>query len=137
MKLSRRPGVALAAVAATATVLSLATTAAHADAPDDGLVAEYIFDQDSGTSVVNSAAGSSFGPAVVRNGQATDWTGDALKLRGGAKTSTGDWVELPDDLLKGATSATITAEVKPTEANLEDVFVAVTHRPLERAGATS
>lgn len=31
----------------------------------------------------------------------------------------------------------IDAEVKDTEANLEDVFVAVTHRPLERAGASS
>ncbi|MNQ45755.1 putative ABC transporter ATP-binding protein YbhF [compost metagenome] len=31
----------------------------------------------------------------------------------------------------------IDAEVKDTEANLEDVFVAVTHRPLERAGAPS
>ena len=31
----------------------------------------------------------------------------------------------------------IEAEVKDTEANLEDVFVAVTHRPLERAGASS
>jgi ABC-2 type transport system ATP-binding protein len=31
----------------------------------------------------------------------------------------------------------IEAEVKPTEANLEDVFVAVTHRPLERAGGSS
>lgn len=31
----------------------------------------------------------------------------------------------------------IEAQVKDTEANLEDVFVAVTHRPLERAGAPS
>ncbi|GLZ87460.1 ABC drugE1 family efflux system ATPase [Metapseudomonas resinovorans] len=31
----------------------------------------------------------------------------------------------------------VEAEVKPTDANLEDVFVAVTHRPLERAGASS
>ncbi|AOE86649.1 ABC transporter ATP-binding protein [Pseudomonas sp. TCU-HL1] len=31
----------------------------------------------------------------------------------------------------------IDAEVKDTEANLEDVFVAVTHRPLERTGAPS
>ena len=29
------------------------------------------------------------------------------------------------------------ADVQDTEANLEDVFVAVTHRPLERAGASS
>ncbi|WP_280328778.1 ABC transporter ATP-binding protein [Pseudomonas sp. BN102] len=31
----------------------------------------------------------------------------------------------------------IVASVKDTDANLEDVFVAVTHRPLERAGAPS
>ncbi|WP_197708603.1 ABC transporter ATP-binding protein [Pseudomonas sp. LFM046] len=31
----------------------------------------------------------------------------------------------------------IVASVKDTEANLEDVFVAVTHRPLERVGASS
>ena len=39
-------------------------------------------------------------------------------------------------ILRRLTAQGIEARVTPTEANLEDVFVTVTHRPLQRAGTT-
>lgn len=113
---TRKTTTALAAIAAM--VLGLGVSSATAAVPDDGLVAEYLFDVPSGSTVPNTAAGSAFGPATVRNVQASDWTGSSLTLRGGAKTSTGNWVELPDDLLAGDQSATVTAEVKASSAML-------------------
>ncbi|MDY0908612.1 LamG-like jellyroll fold domain-containing protein [Microbacterium sp. CFBP9034] len=91
---------------------------AVADAPEEGLVVAYAFSQASGSAVPNSAPDSGFGPATVRNLQASDWTGSALTLRGGAKTSTGNWVELPDNLLTGQESATVVAEVQASPAML-------------------
>jgi GH43 family beta-xylosidase len=114
--LSRRAATACAVVCAM--ILGLGVTSATAAVPDEGLVAEYVFDEASGSTVPNTATGSSLGAATVRNVQASDWTGSSLTLRGGAKTSSGNWVELPDDLLSGATSATVTAEVKASAAML-------------------
>lgn len=92
---------------------------ASAEVPADGLVAEYLFDQTSGTEVPNTATGSSFGAATVNNLETGDWLGTSLRLRGGAKADdTGDWVELPADLLLGQESATVTAEVKASTAML-------------------
>jgi hypothetical protein len=55
----------------------------------------------------------SVGPATVVNGSDTLWTGSSLVFAGGAKTSTSaNWVRLPDDLLTGKASATITIETK-------------------------
>lgn len=89
-----------------------AASAAQPAAPRDGLLAEYLFDQTSGTSVADTAGGSA-GPATVVNGSDTLWTGGSLILTGGAKTSaSADWVRLPDSLLTGETSATITTETK-------------------------
>ncbi|WP_250443050.1 family 43 glycosylhydrolase [Actinotalea sp. C106] len=107
-------------------VLGLGVTGAQAAAPadvqaavpPDGLVAEYLFDQASGATVTNTAPGSALGEATVRNVQDADWTGTALTLRGGAKTSTGNWVELPEDLLADAPAATVVAEVKASAAML-------------------
>jgi hypothetical protein len=99
-------------------ILGLGATSAGAATPDEGLVASYRFDLPSGASVPNLAEGSPFGSATVQNLQAADWTGDALTLRGGAKTSTGNWVELPDGLLAGKQSATVVAEVKASAAML-------------------
>ncbi|MCW3493422.1 family 43 glycosylhydrolase [Microbacterium sp. SSM24] len=113
---TRKTTTALAVIGAM--ILGLGVTGAHAAVPEDGLVAEYVFDAASGSTVANSAPGSAFGAATVRNVQAADWTGSSLTLRGGAKTSTGNWVELPDDLLAGKQSATITAEVKASSAML-------------------
>ncbi|WP_164861503.1 family 43 glycosylhydrolase [Microbacterium sp. CPCC 204701] len=118
MRVSRTRKTATALAAIGAMVLGLGVSGATAAVPGDGLVAEYVFDEASGSTVVNTATGSAFGPATVRNVQATDWTGSSLTLRGGAKTSTGNWVELPDALLAGRESATVTAEVKASAAML-------------------
>ncbi|WP_168197205.1 family 43 glycosylhydrolase [Agromyces laixinhei] len=113
---TRTASLALAAISAM--VLGLGVSGAGAAVPEPGLVAEYVFDESGGTSVPNSAPGGQFGSATVRNVQASDWTGTSLTLRGGAMTSTGNWVELPDAILAGAESATVVAEVKASSAML-------------------
>lgn len=113
---TRKTATALAVIGAM--VFGLGATSASAAAPEDGLIAEYVFDAASGSSVPNSASGSALGAATVRNVQAADWTGSSLTLRGGAKTGTGNWVELPQNILAGKTSATVTAEVKASAAML-------------------
>ena len=53
------------------------------------------------------------GPATVVNGTDALWTGSSLVFTGGAKTSpTASWVRLPDSILSGKSSATITIETK-------------------------
>lgn len=101
-----------------ALILGTGVTSAQAAVPSSGLVAEYLFDETSGATVPNTAAGSALGAATVRNVQASDWTGSSLTMRGGAKTSTGNWVELPDAILAGEQSATVVAEVKASQAML-------------------
>lgn len=113
---TRRTATALTAIGAM--ILGIGVSSASAAVPDEGLVAEFLFDEASGSAVPNTAPGATIGDAIVRNVQAADWTGSSLTLRGGAKTSTGNWVELPDDLLTGAESATVTAEVKASSAML-------------------
>lgn len=114
----RAAGIALgAALLATATaagpLLPAAAHAAPADAPREGLLAEYLFTQTTGSAVPNTAGASSpLGPATVVNGSDALWTGSSLRFTGGAKTSTADWVRLPDGLLSGEQSATITVETK-------------------------
>lgn len=82
--------------------------------PRDGLLAEYLFDQDTGATVPNTATGpSAVGAATVVNGNDSLWTGDSLRFTGGANSSTtADWVRLPDGILSGKQSATITVETK-------------------------
>ncbi|HEX5857341.1 MAG TPA: family 43 glycosylhydrolase [Microbacterium sp.] len=119
MRVSFRPfKVPIAAAAIGAMVLGLGVSSASAAVPGNGLVAEYLFTQASGSVVPNTASGSGLGPATVRNVQASDWTGNSLTMRGGAKTSAGNWVELPDGLLSGRQSATVVAEVKASAAML-------------------
>lgn len=98
--------------------LLAAGVGASAAVPSDGLLAEYLFDQASGGSVPNTVADSELGAATVHNVLDADWTGTSLTMRGGAKTSSGNWVELPEDLLAGAESATVIAEVKASAAML-------------------
>ncbi|MET2010676.1 family 43 glycosylhydrolase [Microbacterium chocolatum] len=120
MPASARAHLVVVAAAVTALVAGLGGTAsATAAIPSTGLVASYDFRQSAGSSVPNVAGGSGVGAATVRNLQPSDWTGSALTLRGGAKTSTGNWVELPDDLLAAATSATVVAEVRASQAMLD------------------
>ncbi|WP_214465279.1 LamG-like jellyroll fold domain-containing protein [Microbacterium flavescens] len=121
----RRPRTAVAALVgasliATALVPLAAPAAAGASAaaPTSGLLAEYLFDQTSGSSIPNRVDGGA--PATVVNGTDAQWTGSSLVFAGGAKTSTtANWVELPDDVLAGETSATVTIETKldPTMKN--------------------
>ncbi|MGA7148104.1 MAG: LamG-like jellyroll fold domain-containing protein [Microbacterium sp.] len=97
-----------------------ASAAAGADAvaPTAGLVAEYLFDQTSGSSIPNRVSGAP--AATVVNGTDAQWTGSSLVFAGGAKTSpTANWVRLPDNVLSGKTSATVTIETKldPTMKN--------------------
>src|SRR6478752_7892543 len=106
------------ALVVTAVILGLGATSAQAAVPDQGLVAQYAFTQASGASVPNTAPGSTLGAATVQNLQASDWTGSQLTLRGGSKTSTGNWVRLPNNILTGKTSATVVAEVKASQAML-------------------
>jgi hypothetical protein len=87
--------------------------AASAAAPGDGLIGEYLFTQAAGNAVANSATGpGAVGGATVVNGTDAQWTGDSLVFTGGAKNSAANWVELPDGILAGKTSATITTEAK-------------------------
>lgn len=100
-----------------------AATAAPSDARDDGLVARYTFDETSGDVARNTADGSDAAgdplDATVRNYTASQRSeAGTLQFTGGAKTSTGNWVELPDDLLKSATSATVSIDVKADAAML-------------------
>lgn len=111
-----------AALAITGLVpLAAAPASAESTAPTNGLLAEYVFDETSGSSVPNSAP-SAVGPATVVNGNDSLWTGSSLVFTGGAKTSTtASWVRLPDSLLSGKTSATITVETK-LDASMKNTF---------------
>ncbi|MWV58975.1 LamG-like jellyroll fold domain-containing protein [Rathayibacter sp. VKM Ac-2754] len=97
-----------------------AATAAEAQIPSSGLLADYRFTQTTGASVPNTAGGA-VGPARVVNGTDALWTGTSLRLTGGAKTSAAPWVELPDDLLKGKSSATVTVETR-ADASMLSTF---------------
>nr|BFF10142.1 hypothetical protein GCM10025699_14450 [Microbacterium flavescens] len=105
-------------------LIPAASAATAADPLRDGLVAEYLFEETSGDALRNTADGDPAAgdplDAVVRN-YAEDQRSEAGTLRflGGAKTSTGNWVELPDDILADAQSATVSIDVKadPTMLN--------------------
>jgi hypothetical protein len=94
-----------------------------ADPLDDGLVARYLFDEASGGVAANTADGSAAAgdplDAVIRNfDPAHRSEPGVLQFVGGAKTSTGNWVELPDGLLQNATSASISIDVRADPAML-------------------
>ncbi|QIG39632.1 hypothetical protein G5T42_09145 [Microbacterium sp. 4R-513] len=111
-----------AALTVTALVpLAASTASADSTVPRAGLLAEYLFDETSGSTVPNTAA-STVGPATVVNGTDSLWTGSSLVFTGGSKTSTtASWVRLPDSLLGGKTSATITIETK-LDASMKNTF---------------
>lgn len=101
-----------AALVVTALTPAVAAPAAGPGAvPTAGLIAEYLFDQAAGSSIPNRVSGAA--AATVVNGTDGLWTGSSLVFAGGAKTSTtANWVRLPDDVLGGEASATITIETK-------------------------
>ncbi|MFB2580695.1 cell wall-binding repeat-containing protein [Herbiconiux sp. P15] len=99
-----------------------AGAASAADRPADGLIGEYVFSQATGASVANSATGAgAVGAATVVNGSDANWTGDSLAFAGGGKTSGANWVRLPNDILAGETSATVTTEVS-IDASMKSTF---------------
>jgi LPXTG-motif cell wall-anchored protein len=105
-----------AAAAVSLAVIGAGLTAggaANAAAPGDGLIGEYLFTQTTGNAVANTATGAgAVAGATVVNGTDAQWTGDSLVFTGGAKNSQANWVELPDGILAGKSSATITTEAK-------------------------
>src|SRR5690625_2715833 len=101
-------------------VAVVATTTALANA-ESSLIAAYDFTQAPSDNVnVPNDADSAFGAAQVHNPSADLWSGTGLSLTGGSKNSSGSWVELPEDLLDGAESATIQLEVKPDASMLNE-----------------
>lgn len=109
---------ALAVPASSSAVAAGGASSGGAAVPlEDGLVAEYLFEERGGASVRNSADGGTNDAdalhAVVRNYRADQRAEPGtLRFTGGAPTSSGNWVELPDDLLAGATSATVSVDVR-------------------------
>lgn len=110
LTLSLMTGVAL--LAGGLVPVAAAPAVADTAIPSAGLRAEYVFDETAGASVPNSAP-TALGAATVVNGTDALWTGSSLVFTGGAKTSpTASWVRLPNDVLSGARSATVTVETK-------------------------
>jgi len=103
---SMRPVAAAVAAAGMIFGALIVPAAATADTASDGLLVDYRFDQTSGSTVANLAAGSAFGAATVESGVDGQWADGALTFTGA------NWVRLPDALLSGKESATITTEVK-------------------------
>ncbi|WP_171013225.1 LamG-like jellyroll fold domain-containing protein [Microbacterium sp. 2FI] len=111
----RRTRSLLAAALGAALILTALAPAGAAPAvdtvPTSGLVADYAFDQTTGASIPNRVSGGA--PATVVNGTDAHWSGSSLVFAGGAKTSaTANWVRLPDNMLSGKASATVTIETK-------------------------
>ncbi|MGD8194466.1 cell wall-binding repeat-containing protein [Herbiconiux sp. P18] len=121
-RIMTRGAAAVATLAVVATSLVAAGSATAAERPADGLIGEYVFSQAAGASVANSATGAgALGAATVVNGTDAAWTGDSLVFSGGAKSSGANWVRLPNGILAGKTSASITTEVK-IDASMKSTF---------------
>lgn len=92
--------------------------------PQNGLIADYSFAEkpSDGKTIANKATvEDAVYSAVVQNESAAVWEDHAL-IFSGAGTSVsnpaGTWVSLPNNILSGKTSATVTIEVKPSAAIL-------------------
>lgn len=113
---SRVRALLAAAIGAALVITALAPAASApaaepAGAPTSGLVVDYRFDQTTGASIPNRVVGGA--AATVVNGTNAQWTGSSLIFAGGAKTSSAaNWVRLPDNVLSGKASATVTIETK-------------------------
>ena len=87
--------------------------------PTDGLIAGYLFDQTTGSTIANTVSGGA--PATVENAADSQWTGTSLTFTGGGKNSNANWVRLPNDLLKDSGSATVVTEVK-IDASMKNAY---------------
>src|SRR5690625_3132282 len=81
----------------------------NGDDSQDGLVGEWLFSNSSGSEVTNEVSGGQ--SAEVINADDDLWTGTALEFAGGSKGGSGNWVQLPANLLTEAESATISTEI--------------------------
>ncbi|WP_165216701.1 family 43 glycosylhydrolase [Schaalia sp. ZJ1691] len=104
--------IALAGMTVSATAQPLAANNSPS-LPTDNLIASYDFGEKpvDHKTVKNGVDGSPFGEAQVHKSSESQWTNAALTLVGGSK-DTGNWVELPRDLLAGKNAATVQMEVK-------------------------
>lgn len=102
----------LAAIALTAGLVTPLTDTAAAVEPSP--IAHYDFTvAPADARTVENLAGGDLGPALIRNG--ATFEDDSLLLPGGGKDAGGTWVQLPEDILTGATASTVQAEVRATE----------------------
>lgn len=92
--------------------------------PQDGLIADYSFAErpSDGKTVANKATvGDAVYSAVVQNEAAAVWEDNALLFSGegtSVNNPSGTWVSLPNDILNGKRSATVSIEVKASAAIL-------------------
>ncbi|MCR6689154.1 immunoglobulin-like domain-containing protein [Cellulomonas sp.] len=118
MTLPRAATAALTTLAVTAGALVGMVPAASAAAPTADLIAHYELDATTGATVVDSSGNSHDGTVV---GTPT-WTTGGLQLSGAA--SNANYVKLPDGLLAGKASATVSMQVKAdAAANTADNFL--------------
>ncbi len=114
----------LAAFALVAPLTAVTTASAAAgDDITDGLVARYTLDQTSGTSVPNSAPGSSIGPGSV-DGAAT-WAGDGGGfVFSGGRDGSGNAIRLPNDINRGLSAISVDFDVfiAPEQANYYMIY---------------
>ncbi len=88
--------------------------------PTRGLIADYSFVEqpEDGKTVANKSTNTGVvGAAVVQNEATAVWEDNGLVFSGegtSVSSPTGTWVSLPNQILSGKTSATISVEVKPS-----------------------
>ncbi len=108
---------------------AVAVAVTDAQAPQNGLIADYSFVEqpEDGKNVENQAKGEgAVGDAVIQNDGTARWEDSALVFNGegDSGTPTGTWVLLPQNILKGKASATVSMEVKvDPETFANDHFV--------------
>ncbi|MBT0994178.1 Ig-like domain repeat protein [Cellulomonas sp. DKR-3] len=118
MTLPRAATAALTTLAVTAGTLVGLVPAASAAAPTDELIAHYELDETTGSTVADSS-GHGHDATVVG---APTWTAGGLRLSGAA--SNANYVRLPDGLLAGKASATVSMQVRADDlAGTTDNFL--------------
>jgi len=92
--------------------------------PQNGLIADYSFAEEpsDGKTITNQAKGdATVGDAVIQNESTAVWDDNALVFSGegnSVSNPTGTWVALPENILAGKSSATITIEARAAETML-------------------
>ncbi len=118
MTLPRAATAALTTLAVTAGTLAGFVPAASAAAPTTDLIAHYELDETTGSTVADSSGNGHDGTVV---GTPT-WTTGGLQLSGAP--SNANYVDLPDGLLQGTASATVSMQVRADElAGTTDNFL--------------